>query len=169
MPAFDELVALCRKLRSPGGCAWDRKQTLASIRKHVREEVAEFFEAMDEKDAQHMQEELGDVLYTLIFLADIAENQGLFSMEGALRGAREKLIRRHPHVFGHVKVRSVRDIMRNWKRIKAAERAAESGFPRGRRSSPAKPAGTPSPRRAPRPSPRRSSRAGKRRPTRGAR
>jgi uncharacterized protein YabN with tetrapyrrole methylase and pyrophosphatase domain len=96
---FDELVRIMRALRAPGGCPWDREQTLQSLRPYVLEETYELLDALDRGDVVSLQEELGDFLYEAVFLAQIAEEAGHFSIGDAIAGIARKLVRRHPHVF----------------------------------------------------------------------
>ena len=107
-----------RRLLGPGGCPWDREQTLDSVKRFLLEEAYEVVDAIDEGDQAHQCEEMGDVLYILAFQAELA---GL-EMEQVIRGAGEKLIRRHPHVFGDVEVDGTGQVLANWEKIKKAER-----------------------------------------------
>ena len=118
-----ELIALIRKLRAPDGCPWDRKQTKQDIAKYLLDETYELFDALAENDLEHIQEELGDVLFLILFVAEIASEAREFSLADAMKSIKEKMIRRHPHVFGDVKVNSVQDIKDNWQEIKKQERA----------------------------------------------
>ena len=119
-----------RRLLGPGGCPWDKEQTLDSIKRFLLEEAYEVVDAIDEGDQQHHCEELGDVLYLLVFQAELAE----FELEQVIRGAGEKLIRRHPHVFGEVEVDGTGQVLANWEKIKKAERGHKrrllDGLPR---------------------------------------
>src|SRR5262245_17855590 len=96
---FEALLQIVRTLRAPGGCPWDREQTLASLRPFVLEETYEVLEAIDAGDMPDLREELGDYLYEAVFLAQISEETGQFSIGGAIDAIRDKLVRRHPHVF----------------------------------------------------------------------
>ena len=96
---FDDLVRIMRTLRAPGGCPWDREQTLQSLRPFVLEETYELLDALDRQDLDGLREELGDFLYEAVFLAQIAEEAGHFSIADAVEGIADKLVRRHPHVF----------------------------------------------------------------------
>lgn len=120
---FDELVRLMAHLRSPQGCAWDRQQTRKSYAKCIRDEAEELFRALDAEDVENIREEIGDLVWTLVFYSRLAEEEGLFTMDDALKGIREKIVRRHPHVFGDVKVGSVQEILDNWEAIKRKERS----------------------------------------------
>lgn len=143
---FDELVRIMRALRAPGGCPWDREQTLQSLRPFVLEETYELLDALDRNDLGSLREELGDFLYEAVFLAQIAEEAGHFSIGEAIDGIATKLVRRHPHVFTPDGVPladaapglSSREVVAKWEDLKAAERGAEgrveksilSGVPR---------------------------------------
>src|SRR3712207_1324500 len=96
---FDQLRRVMQILRSPNGCAWDREQTLESLRPFVLEETYELVHAIDQGDRAALKEELGDVLFETVFLAQICEEEGVFSIDEAIRAVLDKLIRRHPHVF----------------------------------------------------------------------
>jgi len=110
-------------LRSEGGCPWDREQTHESIRRNLLEEAYEVCEAIDEKSAEHLREELGDLMMQVIFHARIEEEQGRFDLDDVADGACKKLILRHPHVFGDVTVASSEEVLRNWDAIKRLEKA----------------------------------------------
>lgn len=116
------LTEVVKTLREPGGCIWDREQTHASSRKGMIEEVYELLEAIDNKDACGMREELGDVLLQVVFHARLAEEEGLFAMQDIIDDIVEKLIRRHPHVFGTIEVSDSEEIIQNWEKIKAEEK-----------------------------------------------
>src|SRR5918993_288319 len=96
---FERLVEVMRTLRSPNGCPWDREQTLASLRPFVLEETYELLDALDRGDIDGLREELGDFLYEAVFLAQIAEEHGRFSIGDSVQSMIDKLVRRHPHVF----------------------------------------------------------------------
>ncbi|MDO4920435.1 MAG: nucleoside triphosphate pyrophosphohydrolase [Phascolarctobacterium sp.] len=117
------LVDVMRTLREPGGCPWDREQTHASIRSNMIEEVYEYLEAVDADDTDGMREELGDVLMQIVFHARMAEEAGRFDLQDVIDEVVDKLIRRHPHVFGETKVQGVGDVLRNWETIKKEEKA----------------------------------------------
>ncbi len=119
---FHELKEVFRILQGPQGCPWDKKQTHASLLKYLREESREFAEAVKSGNDRHMEEELGDVLLQVMFHARIAERQGRFSIEDVIRVLIKKLKRRHPHVFGNLKVKSARQVIVNWNKIKAREK-----------------------------------------------
>ncbi len=119
--SLDSLVEIIRRLRAPDGCPWDRKQNFESLKVCMVEEVAEFLDAIDNKDYENLREELGDLLMNISFQAVLAEESGLFGMHDVLRGIIDKMIRRHPHVFADVEVDSVDDVMQVWIKAKAAE------------------------------------------------
>jgi len=120
-----ELIELIRRLRAPDGCPWDRKQSKQDIAKYLLDEAYEAYDALADNDLPHIQEELGDLLFLILFVAEIAAESGEFSLADAMKSIKEKMIRRHPHVFGDVKVNSVQDIKDNWQEIKKMERAGE--------------------------------------------
>ena len=119
--SFNKLVGIIGKLRQPGGCPWDQKQTVESFRPYLLEEMHELFEALDLKDQQHIKEELGDVLFQIIFLSNLYEEQGIFTIAEVLETISAKMIRRHPHVFGDTVINSEKELRRNWNKIKAQE------------------------------------------------
>jgi MazG family protein len=121
--AFARLVAIMRRLRAPDGCPWDREQTLASLKPYLLEESYEVLEAIDHQDWPALREELGDLLLQPVFQARIAEDEGHFTIADSLNAIVEKLIRRHPHVFGDVSAPTAADVLRNWEQIKRAEKA----------------------------------------------
>jgi len=128
---FEQLVNIMRTLRAPGGCPWDREQTHASLRPFVLEETYEVLEAIDTGNLEELRDELGDYLYEAVFLAQISEEEGRFSIADAVDAIREKLVRRHPHVFakadGEESI-STGQVIERWERMKAREREA-SGRP----------------------------------------
>ncbi len=133
--AFDELVAIMDRLRGPGGCPWDREQTLGTLRAYLIEEAYEAAEAAVSGDPERLREELGDLLLQIVFMARIAKENGWFDVDGVCRAIAEKLVRRHPHVFGEREVAGAGEVVRNWERIKAEERegsgsSALDGIPR---------------------------------------
>jgi tetrapyrrole methylase family protein / MazG family protein len=116
---FQEVIA---RLRAPDGCPWDREQTHLTLRKHLLEETYETLAALDDEDAEGMREEFGDLLLQIVLHAQIAFEEGEFSMTDVLQGISQKIVRRHPHVFGEVKVDGVHGVLQNWDKLKAAER-----------------------------------------------
>ena len=120
---LDELIRIMATLRSPQGCPWDREQTLQSLRPFLLEETYEALEAIDRDDPRGLCEELGDVLFEVVFLSCIAEEQGHFTMADVAAGVADKLVRRHPHVFGDAeKLGSADAVLVKWEELKAAER-----------------------------------------------
>jgi MazG family protein len=132
--AFDRLVEIMARLRAPGGCPWDREQDHQSIRKYVIEEAYEVAEAIDGGDPRELCTELGDLLLQVVFHAQMACEERRFDISDVCRAIAEKLLRRHPHVFGDVQVGGASEVVRNWEQIKAAERgpsaSAIDGVPR---------------------------------------
>ena len=130
--AFDRLVETMRTLRSPGGCAWDREQTLASLRPFVLEEAYEVVDAIDRGDLAALEEEIGDFVLEAVFLAQVAHEQGAFEIRDCLDAVCAKLVRRHPHVFGAgegAAPLSADDVKRQWEAIKADERTSAGREP----------------------------------------
>jgi len=119
---FVELKRVFARLHAEDGCPWDRQQTTRSLLPYLREEVAEFVREVRRNDAEGMREELGDILLHVMFYSQIAERAGTFTIEDVIAGLIAKLKRRHPHVFGQGKARSVAQIVRTWERIKKTER-----------------------------------------------
>lgn len=122
---FDELLAIMKRLRGPGGCPWDAEQTHESLKRYLLEEAYEVIEAIDTNSSDLLKEELGDLLLQPIFHAAIAEETGKFTMQDVIKGLCDKLIRRHPHVFGDMKINSSDAQVENWERIKKAEKGDE--------------------------------------------
>jgi MazG family protein len=132
---FQQSVAIMAQLRAPGGCPWDREQSFDSIRKYTLEETYEVFDAIERRDWPHLAEELGDLLLQVLFYAEMAANEGHFSIQDVLDHLNRKLIRRHPHVFGEEASREAGNradvdaadsssaVLRNWEEIKLAEKA----------------------------------------------
>lgn len=130
--SLERLVAIMRTLRSPEGCPWDREQTLASLRPFVIEEAYEVVDAIDRTDLPALRDELGDLVFEAVFLAQLCAEEDRFTLADALDAAAAKLIRRHPHVFGDDTERqelTSDDVKRNWERIKAEERGAAGERP----------------------------------------
>ena len=124
-PEFDRLVRTMWRLRQPDGCPWDREQTHRSITKNMVEEAYEAVEAIEADDAEHLVEELGDVLEQVVLHAQIAADEGAFTIDDVVHGLNEKLVRRHPHVFGeHAAAGDGGEVQDIWDEVKAAERAA---------------------------------------------
>jgi XTP/dITP diphosphohydrolase len=139
MPTMKRLLETMRRLRAPGGCPWDQAQTHESLRPYLLEEAAEAVDAMATDDAAHLAEELGDVLLQVAFHAVIGEEAGRFGYADVEDAIVEKLVRRHPHVFGDVAVADADEVLRNWQAIKAVERGGAPRSPADRvpRSLPA--------------------------------
>lgn len=126
--AFQEFVEVVRALRTPGtGCPWDLEQDHQSLRPYLLEEANEVLDAIERRDDNSLQEELGDLLLQVVLHAQLAADRNAFSITETIKGITAKMVRRHPHVFGSVKVNGVEDVKRNWELIKAAERRARSG------------------------------------------
>ncbi len=122
---FAELVALIARLRAPGGCPWDREQTHESLKPMLLEEAYEVIEAIDDGDDDELTGELGDLLLQVVFHADIATEEGRFTVAQVVERVSSKMIRRHPHVFGEDTASTSGEVLRNWEAIKAAELAAK--------------------------------------------
>lgn len=139
---FEQSVGIMARLRAPGGCPWDREQTFDTIRKYTLEEAYEVFDAIERRDFAHLSEELGDLLLQVLFYAEMAANDGRFSISDVLDHLNRKLIRRHPHVFGEEASRAAGNqaevnadvegssarVLRNWEDIKAAEKGSAGGL-----------------------------------------
>jgi uncharacterized protein YabN with tetrapyrrole methylase and pyrophosphatase domain len=123
---FEKLVAVMARLRAPGGCPWDREQTHATLRSYLIEEAYEVLEALDSTDDAKFAEELGDLLLQVLFHAQIAREEHRFSISDVIREIHDKMVRRHPHVFGSTTAKTAADVLRNWEQIKQQERAAKS-------------------------------------------
>ena len=119
---FGELVEVMAKLRAPGGCPWDRKQTFDTIKSYLLEEAYEVMDAIDRRDWPGLEEELGDLLLQPVFFAEMAREQGLFSVSDSLDSINEKLVRRHPHVFGDAQAETPEDVKVRWDEIKKQEK-----------------------------------------------
>ncbi len=120
--ALSDLLRVMARLRSPTGCPWDREQDHRSIRWHAVEEVYEMIDAIEAGDDQELEEELGDLLLQVVFHCQLAQERKAFNFEKVARRITDKLIRRHPHVFGDVKVKDVDQVWANWEKIKRAEK-----------------------------------------------
>jgi len=126
-PAFAKLVAVMARLRAPGGCPWDREQTHDTLRTYPIEEAYEVLDALDSSDDVKFAEELGDLLLQVLFHAQIASEAGRFAISDVIREIYEKMIRRHPHVFGEKRAKDAAEVLRNWEIIKQEERRNKSG------------------------------------------
>jgi MazG family protein len=122
---FSDLVALMARLRSPDGCPWDRKQTPESLKPFLIEECYEVIDALDEEAPAKVKEELGDLLFQIVFHARIAEERGQFSVNDVITAIHEKMIRRHPHVFGDARADTDKEVLANWEEIKKKEKGYE--------------------------------------------
>ncbi len=124
--AFDRLVEIMSTLRAPDGCPWDREQDARSLRPYVLEEAYEVVQAIDDEDADGLASELGDLLLQIVFHSQLAEEKGEFDIEAVITGICEKLIRRHPHVFGDSKAETSREVRKRWEMLKLEERGGGS-------------------------------------------
>jgi XTP/dITP diphosphohydrolase len=133
-----DLLRIMERLRSPKGCPWDREQSHRSLRWHAVEEVYELLDAIESGDDHELEEELGDLLLQVVFHCQLARERGVFDFDDVARHISEKLVRRHPHVFGEVRVKDVDQVWANWEKIKRAEKhgtrharpSAMDGIPR---------------------------------------
>ena len=130
--SIDELVRIMARLRGPRGCPWDRQQNHQTLKWHAVEEVYELMEAIESRDDHELEEELGDLLLQVVFHCQLAHERGAFDLKTVTRRIADKLIRRHPHVFGDVRVKNVDQVWANWEKIKQAEK---HGTARARSSS----------------------------------
>ncbi len=121
-PNIERLIEIIDILRSENGCPWDREQTHASLRKNMLEEAYEAVDAIDDNDSVHLREELGDVLLQVVLHSQIAKEANTFNIEDVAKGINDKLIHRHPHVFGDTKVKSTDDVLNNWEKLKKEEK-----------------------------------------------
>ena len=121
-PNLERLIDIIKTLRSENGCAWDREQTHSTLRRNMLEEAYEAVDAIDDNDMKHLKEELGDVLLQVVLHSQIASEENEFSIEDVAKEISDKLVRRHPHVFGNVEVSTTDDIVHNWEEIKKQEK-----------------------------------------------
>jgi len=128
MKEFRRLYDIVKLLRSKKGCPWDRKQKIMDYKNYLLEEVYELIEAIDNKDQEHTKEELGDVMLLVLSICDVFRAHGKFSVEEVLRGISDKLVRRHPHVFGTVKLRTAEKVLENWTKLKNKEKKRKSFY-----------------------------------------
>lgn len=119
---IDQLLDIMARLRAPNGCPWDREQDHMSLRWHAVEEVYELIDAIEARDDHELEEELGDLLLQVVFHCQLAKERGVFNFDKVARHISDKLLRRHPHVFGDVKVKDVDQVWSNWETIKRAEK-----------------------------------------------
>ena len=123
---FEKLVDVQKRLRAPGGCPWDRKQTHQSLRPYLIEEAYEVIEALDRGSDEQLASELGDLLLQVVFHAQLASEKGRFDIGDVVDAIREKLVRRHPHVFGKARARNSAQVLKRWEELKAEERRSQS-------------------------------------------
>lgn len=135
---FERAVSIMARLRGPGGCPWDREQTFDSIKPYTLEEAYEVLEAIDNRDWDELRGELGDLLLQVLFYSQMAQEDSKFSIDDVLDRLSDKLVRRHPHVFGDVTAETSADVLRNWEAIKAQEKKkkAEAGGEAGQAEAP---------------------------------
>ncbi len=129
---FGELIRIMERLRGPDGCPWDREQSLGDLARYIREEAAEVEQAVQGGAPQEIADELGDLLFNIVFAARIGEESGEFDLRRVLEGVRDKIVRRHPHVFGDERAETTEDVLRIWHRTKAEERRAAPDDEAGR-------------------------------------
>jgi tetrapyrrole methylase family protein/MazG family protein len=125
---FDTLVDIIARLRGPDGCPWDREQTHASLREALLEECYEVLEALDEGDVKKLGEELGDLIMQVVFHAQMAAEAGKFDIGDVIRSINTKLVQRHPHVFGSLKVKDADEVLANWDELKKKEKGGDSSI-----------------------------------------
>ena len=130
-PAFARLVEIMARLRAPGGCPWDREQNFDTIKPYLLEETYEVMDAIDARDWEGLTDELGDLLLQAVFFAQMASEEGKFRIDDSVDAITEKLIRRHPHVFGDGSAKTADDVKRRWDEIKAEEKKSKGEAPRG--------------------------------------
>ena len=123
---FKDLVFLIRSLRGEGGCPWDRKQTIETLKHYLHQEFQELMEAIDKKSPEKTQEEMGDLIFLLLFCAEIARDEGDFSIGDVLENVKKKMVGRHPHVFEGREVNNISEIRENWEEIKKKEKIVVS-------------------------------------------
>lgn len=123
--SYPRLIELIQRLLAPDGCPWDREQSIESLKAHLLEEASEVVDAIDGGDREALCEELGDVLMQVVFLGELARQEGAFGPDDVIAGIVDKLVRRHPHVFGEQSVAGSAQVLQNWERIKAGERRAQ--------------------------------------------
>src|SRR5437660_6556200 len=119
---FERAKSIMARLRAPGGCPWDREQTFDTIKRYTLEETYEVLEAIDNRDWPELTGELGDLLLQVLFYAEMAQEEGRFSIDDVLDALSRKLISRHPHVFGNVKADDATQVVRNWEALKTEEK-----------------------------------------------
>lgn len=122
MKNFNDLISLADVLLGPDGCPWDKEQTFDSLKKYLIEEATEVIDAIEKNDWENLKEELGDVLFNIIFMAKLAEKNQKFNMQEVIDGICNKLVRRHPHIFGEKKAKSAQEVKKIWMDVKAEEK-----------------------------------------------
>lgn len=123
--AFEDLVDIMTRLRSPDGCPWDREQSLETLKKYVVEETYEVVDAIDAKDMDELRGELGDLMLQIVFQSQLTREEGIFDIKDVIDGISAKLIRRHPHVFGDTQVENAEEVLHRWEQIKRGEKGFE--------------------------------------------
>ena len=126
---FQDLVAIQARLRAPGGCPWDREQTHQTLKTYLIEEAYELLDALEQDDPKQIAEELGDLLLQVLFHADIGREAGRFDIADVISGIHDKMVRRHPHVFGKVKADTSEQVLKNWAQLKAKEKPSTQILP----------------------------------------
>ena len=126
---FQDLVAIQARLRAPGGCPWDREQTHQTLKTYLIEEAYEVLDALEQDDPKQIAEELGDLLLQVLFHADIGREAGRFDIADVISGIHDKMVRRHPHVFGKVKADTSEQVLKNWAQLKAKEKPSTQILP----------------------------------------
>jgi tetrapyrrole methylase family protein/MazG family protein len=126
MSPFEELVSIMTRLRSPTGCPWDREQTHLTLRPYLIEEAYEVLDALDNRDDGDFRDELGDLLLQVVFHAQIATEEQRFDIDDVARAINDKLVRRHPHVFGNTRADTADEVLTNWEKIKREEKGGKS-------------------------------------------
>src|SRR5579872_7237251 len=124
---FQRAVDIMARLRAPGGCPWDREQTFDSIKPYTLEETYEVFDAIERRDWPELKKELGDLLLQVLFYAEMAKEESYFTLDEVLDALSDKLVRRHPHVFGEVEANTSAEVLKNWDAIKSEEKKAARG------------------------------------------
>src|SRR3954453_9252335 len=119
---LSRLVGVMRRLLAPDGCPWDREQSFETLRRYVLEEACEVIDAIDKGDRKELREELGDLLLQVVFQAELGRREGSFAIDDVVSGIVEKLVHRHPHVFGDLEAKDADEVLRNWEKLKAIEK-----------------------------------------------
>lgn len=122
MASFRELVELMAYMRGENGCPWDKEQTIDDFSVHLANESQEALDAISKKDYENLREELGDLLWHVLFISEIASEEGLFTIDDVMDGLRDKIVRRHPHVFGDERIDDPKEVTRRWHKIKQQEK-----------------------------------------------